>query len=117
MTIVGALQWPLYHLVWPLLLGRKIAKARKLAQTIAEAGELRIQEWYQRVGYIRMLIYSQEVDRLWYINIRPVHFGGLWDPVYEFSKLKHVEFKYCPKGVTDRYPWDYSTYLTIKNVR
>ncbi len=118
-TVVKALRWPLSS-VWPLLVEKlPSVRAQGVAREIGEAGELRIPPYTfeQHIGYISLLVYSPTKDRVWRVHIRPVHFGGYDTKVFDFNALRHIEFEYYPKGVTDRHPWDPSTYLKIKNVR
>lgn len=110
------LQW---SLVWPL---SRQEKAQRIAFEIAELGELRnrgVEDYH--IGFVRLLLFPQESDTGRYVNIRPVHFGGMDAKVFDFSQVIWIEFEYCPEGVTEdtklRHPWDPSTYLRIKNVR
>lgn len=113
MTVAKVLQWPL---VWPL--SKRKDRVRELAREIGLAGELRIkgiEDWH--VGFVRLLVFPRGKDAGWYVNIRPIHFGGYDSKVFDFNMLRYIEFEYYPEGVTERHRRDPSTYLTIKNVR
>lgn len=117
MTVAKAriLQW---SFVWPL---SKTEKARRFAQEVARAGELRINGVEENhIGFVRLLVFPDKKDTGWYTNIRPLHFGGMDATVFDFNMLRFIEFEYCHKGIPEmvgRHPWDFSTYLTIKSVR
>jgi hypothetical protein len=117
MARAKVLQWPL---VRPL--SKRREKAHLLARTIAQAGELRIVGVEDHhIGFVRLVVFPRNMKDGWYINIRPVHFGGYDAKVFDFNMHRYIEFEYCPRGVTEnakwRHPWDPSTYLTIKSVR
>ena len=115
MTVASVLQWPLYHFVWPLMFGSGSARAKARAQEldVTNVGELRILEWYQHIGYERVLVYSDKMNRLWYVNIRPVHYGNENLKVSDLKGIKYIELRYRPEGITDRHLRDKSTYLTL----
>ena len=118
MTLEEALRRP-FNFVWPLLFGsKKVARAKKIAQglDVTEAGRLRITHLDREFGCLYLAVYSATKKKAWWVN-----FGNYDVSVFDFNMLPnmYIEFEYHPegiRGVVERRPYDYSSYLSIANL-
>ena len=108
-----------WRVILPLI-SRKaaIARAKKVAEEIGQAGDLDITYYKQHIGFIRLFVESRGRNpRGWCINLRHcVHFRGRLTSVPDMENAQYIRLKFHKTPLFGGDPTTASDYLEIERV-